>query len=156
MPDIPKMITIQEARRSQSGKSLGIQDRTDNMWYQTKDWSLEMMVGATIYAQTSTSEFNGKQMHWINSYSMPEGQVGVPVPAPPQGQPLVGSHPQVNPAPAPMADRDRQGDCAQHRDFHHPARRFAGLRPRICGYRKPDRISILQGSAFTFRWFISH
>jgi hypothetical protein len=96
--DTPKMITIQEARRSQSGKTLGIRDQ-DGTWYQTKLWDLEMMTGATVYAMTSISEWQGKQMHWLNSYEMPEGQVGVSVPAPPQGQ-----QPQsVNPAPAPMA-----------------------------------------------------
>jgi hypothetical protein len=78
--DTPKMITIQEARRSQSGKTLGIRDQ-DGTWYQTKCWDLELATGHTIYAMTSISEFQGKQMHWINSYEYPAGATP-PVQAP--------------------------------------------------------------------------
>lgn len=92
--DTPKMITIQEARRSQSGKSLGIRDQ-EGRWYNSKCWDLEMAVGMTITAMTSESEWQGKAQYWINSYTMPEGQVVQPAPNAPGA---------IAPnAPAPMA-----------------------------------------------------
>lgn len=58
---------IEEARVSQSGKSVGV--KIGNTWYQSKDFSLQQMVGDSIQGNTSTSEFNGKTMHWLNDWS---------------------------------------------------------------------------------------
>jgi len=99
------MITIQEARRSQSGKTLGIRDQ-DGVWHQTKCWDLEMATGHTIYAMTSISEFQGKQMHWINSYEHPAGATPPVLPPPPAIQTPV-QHPQAPIPPQPQqVDRD--------------------------------------------------
>ena len=70
--DQNKMITICDARVSQSGKTLGIKDQS-GAWYSTKHFELQNMVGQAIYGQCSTSEFNGKTMHWINEYTLPDG-----------------------------------------------------------------------------------
>ena len=100
--DQAKMITIQQTRRSQSGKSLGVQDKVDMRWYNTKAWELETMVGQTIYAQTSESEWQGRPQYWINDYTMPEGQAAAPPNVPPQYDPLHGA----GTGPARVVDRD--------------------------------------------------
>ena len=58
---------IEEARVSQSGKSVGV--KIGNTWYQSKDFSLQQMVGDSIQGNTSSSEYNGKTMHWLNDWS---------------------------------------------------------------------------------------
>lgn len=71
------MITgnIQETKRSQSGKSLGV--KLNGKWYSTKIWELEHMVGTEItVTDDSTQEWNGKTIHWINEYTqLPTDQV---------------------------------------------------------------------------------
>jgi len=111
--DTPKMITIQEAQMSQSGKTLRVKDQ-DGRWYSTKMWAMDQMVGQTIYAQTSESDYQGKPVYWINDYTMPEGQVGVPVPAMPQGQQVNRGAVPVNPAPAPLAPIPPIQTAVQH------------------------------------------
>ena len=56
--------TILEARKSQSGKTLGI--KIGNRWYQTKNWALENAVGREVEYDVGTSEWNGKTMFWAN------------------------------------------------------------------------------------------
>lgn len=91
------IITIEQARQSQSGKSLGVQDRATGTWYITKCWDLQNMVGQTITAQTSESDWQGKPQYWINDFYLPDGQPGGQGPSGP---------PAVNvPAPQPTAPR---------------------------------------------------
>ena len=105
MMDTPKMITINRAQKSQSGKTLRVQDKVDMRWYSTKAWELEQMAGHTIYAQTSESEWQGQPQYWINDYTTPEGQAQAV-----QAAPLQGQQPAtVNPAPAPLAPPSLQG-----------------------------------------------
>jgi len=114
------MITIQQAKHSQSGKTLGIQS-SDGTWYQTKNWELEQQIGNAIYADTSASEFNGKTMHWINDYRLPEQAQTVPghvqqppsmapqpqaVTSPPAPQTAPVARSPVTPAPTKGIDRD--------------------------------------------------
>ena len=91
-----KMLTIMEARTSQSGKSLGVKCN-DGIWYQTKCWELQGCIGKAVMADTSTSEFNGKTMNWINDYKEP-GQ------APAQQAPSVTVTPQVTQPPSVNRD----------------------------------------------------
>ena len=67
--------TIQETKRSQSGKSLGV--KLNGKWYSTKIWELEHMTGTEItVTDDSTQEWNGKTIHWINEYTqLPTDQV---------------------------------------------------------------------------------
>ena len=58
--------TIQAAQDSKSGKTLSVQ--IEGQWYSTKSWELREMIGQTIDFQSSTSEFNGTTMHWLNDY----------------------------------------------------------------------------------------
>jgi len=73
MTDTQKMLTIMETRISQSGKTLGVKAH-DGTWYQTKDFPLAELTGQAILAMTSQSVWNDKTMHWINDYTLPEGQ----------------------------------------------------------------------------------
>ena len=78
------MITgeIEEVKRSQSGKSLGV--KLNGKWYSTKIWELEHMVGQTItVTDDSVQNWNGRDIHWINEYTqLPTDEVpGVPVAA---------------------------------------------------------------------------
>ncbi len=59
---------ITQVKSSSSGKSLGVQ--IDGKWYSTKEWALQGMVGKEIVGETSDSEYKGKTMTWINSYSV--------------------------------------------------------------------------------------
>ena len=106
------MITICEARPSQSGKTLGIKDQA-GQWYSTKNWELQNMVGQAIYAETSASEFNGKLMHWINEYTVPDGTSQPPQTVPGATYTQAGGQPQQAQAPqaliracAPPVNRD--------------------------------------------------
>ena len=69
---------IQKAQPSKSGKTLGVQ--IAGQWYSTKAFEMQNMVGQSITFETSTSEFNGTTMHWLNDYtvdsasSTPSGQ----------------------------------------------------------------------------------
>lgn len=58
---------IEEARQSQSGKTLGV--KLNGRWFQTKHWELAQMVGETIeITDESNSEWNGKTIYWLNEY----------------------------------------------------------------------------------------
>ena len=85
MTDTPKMLTIMATRTSQSGKTLGVKAH-DGTWYQTKDFHLAELTGQAILAMTSQSVWNDKTMHWINDYTLPEGQPAI-TPRPAQGPP---------------------------------------------------------------------
>lgn len=71
---------IEEARRSQSGKTLGV--KLNGRWFQTKHWELEHMVGETIeITDSSMSEWQGKSIYWLNEYvtaGTDEAPPGVP------------------------------------------------------------------------------
>lgn len=58
---------IEEARVSQSGKTVGV--KIAGRWYQSKDFSLMQEIGTTIDGKTSSSEWNGKTMLWLNDWS---------------------------------------------------------------------------------------
>lgn len=58
---------IDSANISKSGKTLSVQ--IGGTWYTTKHFELQNMIGQSITFQTSTSEFNGKPIHWLNDYS---------------------------------------------------------------------------------------
>ena len=82
---------IEQAKNSKSGKTLGV--LIGQVWYSTKSWELADMVGQMIEFETSTSEFQGQTMHWLNDYGVvdnsqasgalnqPVGVAGVPAPA---------------------------------------------------------------------------
>lgn len=59
---------IQQVNQSKSGKTLGVQ--IGGQWYSTKHFELQNHVGETITFDTSTSEFNGTTMHWLNDYTL--------------------------------------------------------------------------------------
>jgi hypothetical protein len=79
---------IQAAKPSTSGKTLSVQ--VGGKWMSTKLWELQSKVGQEIVGETSESDFNGKTMTWLNSYSMVDGSAA----------PVAQSAPQ---APAPSA-----------------------------------------------------
>ena len=65
---------IEEARKSQSGKTLGV--KINGKWYSTKLWEMENMVGETItITDHSMQEWNGKTIHWLNEYEVSTDQV---------------------------------------------------------------------------------
>jgi len=77
------LVKVEEARQSQSGKTLGV--KLDGRWYQTKQWELQHMVGETIdIVDASQSVWNGKTIHWLNEYRIAVGDSDMPpgVPAP--------------------------------------------------------------------------
>ena len=98
---------IEEARPSQSGKTLGV--KIGGQWYSTKHWELQNMLGQDITFESSQSEFNGKMMHWLNDYTV-QGASNTPSAqafdqayqqAPPMGAPQAPQQPQP-----PARDRD--------------------------------------------------
>jgi len=61
---------IEEAKVSQSGKTLGV--KIGGTWYQTKSFELQGKIGTTIEGQVSADEWpkgSGKMMHWLNDYN---------------------------------------------------------------------------------------
>lgn len=84
MADTKASGTIQQAKMSQSGKSLSV--LINEVWYSTKAFELNTMVGATIDFEYSTSEFNGNKMNWLNAYT-PVTQQGGNQSAPQQQTP---------------------------------------------------------------------
>ena len=93
---------IDEARQSKSGKTLGV--KVGGQWYSTKHWELENMIGQEITFQTSSSEFNGKTMHWLNDYTV-QGASNTPA-AQAFDQAYQQAPPMGAPAQAPVRDRD--------------------------------------------------
>jgi hypothetical protein len=69
---------IEEARKSQSGKTLGV--KINGKWYSTKHWEMENMVGETItITDHGVQEWQGQTIHWLNEYQISTDQVpGVP------------------------------------------------------------------------------
>ena len=59
---------IEQVRDSKSGKTLSV--LIGGQWYSTKAWEFREMVGQTIDFESSTSEFQGSVMHWLNDYSV--------------------------------------------------------------------------------------
>ena len=94
---------IQVARKSKSGKNLSVQ--VGGVWYVSKCWEFENMVGQEITFEPSTQNFpDGGSITWINEYGVtagttpsdqafnqahaqyqPEGMAGQ---APPMGSPV--------------------------------------------------------------------
>jgi hypothetical protein len=70
---------IQAARPSKSGKTLSVQ--IGGTWYNTKNFGLQQHVGKEIVGETSDSDYNGQTVHWLNSFTLVEGDSG-PAPAP--------------------------------------------------------------------------
>lgn len=68
LSDYPVQGQIEEAKRSQSGKTVGV--KIGGKWYSSKDFKLESMVGSVISGFGSDSDFNGKTMHWLNAYTV--------------------------------------------------------------------------------------
>ena len=103
---------IEEARPSQSGKTLGV--KIGGQWYSTKHWELQNMLGQDITFEASTSEFNGKLMHWLNDYTV-QGASNTPSAqafdqayqqAPPLGAPVQAQPMPPLPQIPPPRDRD--------------------------------------------------
>ena len=57
---------IEQAKDSQSGKTLGV--KIGERWYSTKDFEMRSMVGKMIDFEPTSSEYNGKTMWWLNDY----------------------------------------------------------------------------------------
>jgi hypothetical protein len=57
---------IEEARDSQSGKTLGV--KVSGKWYTTKNWQFRDMIGQSISFTPESSSYNGKTILWINDY----------------------------------------------------------------------------------------
>lgn len=74
--------TISAAKPSQSGKTLSLQ--IGGTWYSTKSFELQQHVGKEIVGETKDSEYNGKVIHWLESYTL----VGEAAPAAPAKGPI--------------------------------------------------------------------
>lgn len=87
-----QMLTIERTQPSKSGKTLSV--LSNDTWYSTKCWDLQHCTGQTIMAKTSTSQYNGSNIHWIDDYAMPGGdgaqamQAASQAPAQAPGQPI--------------------------------------------------------------------
>lgn len=68
--------TIDKARKSKSGKTLGLQ--INGVWYMTKEWELQGMVGKSIEFEPAIDMYMGKEQRWVNEYQMAGGQPPVP------------------------------------------------------------------------------
>ena len=105
---------IEKAQPSQSKKTLSV--LIGEVWYTTKNWELQGMIGQEIVFEPSATEFpqgSGQYIQWLNDYVLsnaahtPAAQAmdAALATAPPQTGPAAGSAaPQA--APAPKVDRD--------------------------------------------------
>lgn len=91
---------IEQVKDSQSGKTLSV--KIGETWYSTKSWEFRDMVGQTIDFDTSTSEWQGKTMHWLNDYTIAsqtaDGAMSAAMERAIANQPL-GSHPPLPQTP---------------------------------------------------------
>ena len=105
MMDETKLLTVERAQRSQSGKTLSV--LSGDRWYTTKHFELGNMIGMAIHCQTSESDWQGKPMYWINDYTIPGNQPGTvqppvpPIQAPPPIQTPVNMPQQAMMPPLP-------------------------------------------------------
>ena len=67
---------IQAAKPSSSGKTLGVQ--IAGTWYSTKAFELQQHVGKEIVGETSDSDYKGQTIHWLNSYTLVDGNAPKP------------------------------------------------------------------------------
>ena len=91
---------IEAAKKSQSGKTLGI--LLGETWYSTKNWELEGMVNTMIEFETSSTDYQGKTIWWLNDYRVVDN-----TPTQPQ-QSSAASAPVGAPAPVQHNARDPQ------------------------------------------------
>jgi hypothetical protein len=74
-----KQGVLSQAQVSQSGKSMSC--CIDDVWYSCSNFSVADFKGKMLSFETSDSSYNGKLMHWINSFHGVDGGSadGVPV-----------------------------------------------------------------------------
>ena len=110
----PKMITIQGAKRSADGKWLLLTDQDNITYLSNKCWDLEMMVGATVMAQTNMLSGQDGPTWFLNSYQMTDGQptppASIPAPPPIQTPVQMPQQPPVQHPQAPVPAQPRQVD----------------------------------------------
>ena len=99
---------IEEARRSQSGKTVGL--RIGSRWYQTKQFEMENCVGCLIEFADSASDYKGKTMYWANDAVVVEHDAQEPKGPDPRIAAGLGANTPLPPTypsnPPPTNERD--------------------------------------------------
>jgi hypothetical protein len=110
---------IDQVKDSTSGKTLSV--LIGNQWYSSKSWEFRQMVGQTIEFEPSTSEWQGKTMHWINDYGVVQ---------PTAADAMAAAMPQNIPPTPPVEAYQEHQTAAGHIPQQPPAAPQTALKDR--------------------------